>query len=175
VAILERTRAERPLRSSGLLEKIFREHYGRLVGLARLLVDHHAEAEEVVQEAFARVYAAEVAFTNPGEATAYVQRAVVNLARDGIRRRVVARRAPAPAAGTAPAADHGALEDEDQREVAAAVRALPRRQRECVALRYLLDQSTADTAATLGISEGTVKSHLSRGLSALEQALEGTR
>ena len=45
--------AERP----ASLESIFRTHYARLVALARLLLDRQVEAEEVVQEAFARVLA----------------------------------------------------------------------------------------------------------------------
>ena len=44
-------------------------------------------------------------------------------------------------------------------------------QRKVVVLRHMLDLSVAETAAELGISEGTVKSHTSRGLTALEKAL----
>lgn len=49
---------------------------------------------------------------------------------------------------------------------------LPLRQRAVIVCRVLLDLSTAETADTLGISEGTVKSRLSRGLSALRNVLE---
>ena len=44
-----------------------------------------------------------------------------------------------------------------------ALAALPRRQREVIALRYYVDLSEADIAETLGISRGAVKSHASRG------------
>jgi RNA polymerase sigma factor (sigma-70 family) len=44
-----------------------------------------------------------------------------------------------------------------------ALQALPRRQREVLALRYYLDLSEAEIADTLGISQGAVKSHASRG------------
>jgi RNA polymerase sigma-70 factor (sigma-E family) len=145
------------------------------VGVARLLVDERADAEEIVQEAFARTWARGPDLAGAPEATAYVQRAVVNLARDTVRRRSVIRRLPVPAAGNAPAADGGVILDEDQRRVTAAVRALPRRQRECVVLRYLLECSTAETARALGIAQGSVKSHLSRGLAALGADLEGAR
>ena len=53
-----------------------------------------------------------------------------------------------------------------------ALRALPARQREVLALRYYLDLSEADIAATLGISRGAVKSHASRGAAALRTLLE---
>ena len=157
------------------LEAAFRRRYARLVGVARLLVDGRAEAEEVVQEAFARTYARDPRFTTPDEAAAYVQRVVVNLCRDTLRHRAVVRRWSAPPAVSAPGAEREVLLDEDQRRLTAAVRALPRRQRECVVLRYLLELSTAETAGALGIAEGSVKSHLSRALSALGDDLEGTR
>jgi RNA polymerase sigma factor (sigma-70 family) len=48
-----------------------------------------------------------------------------------------------------------------------ALRRLPRRQRECLVLRYYLDLSEREIAAALGIASGSVKSHLSRGLDAL--------
>lgn len=64
---------------------------------------------------------------------------------------------------------------EAQREVLAAVRDLPERQREVVVLRYLLELSTAEAASTLGISEGSVKTHLHRALATLETTLEGAR
>ena len=53
-----------------------------------------------------------------------------------------------------------------------AMRALPDRQREVLALRYYLDLSEADIAATLGISRGAVKSHASRGAAALRHLLQ---
>jgi RNA polymerase sigma factor (sigma-70 family) len=56
-----------------------------------------------------------------------------------------------------------------------ALRALPRRQREVLALRYYLDLSEAEIAATLGISAGSVKTHAHRGLDALSGPLEELR
>src|SRR3546814_9583077 len=54
--------------------------------------------------------------------------------------------------------------------VARALAALPRNQREAVALHYLLDMPVADVAARLGIAEGTAKVHLHRGRHALQAA-----
>ena len=55
-----------------------------------------------------------------------------------------------------------------------ALRTLPIRQRAVVVLRFWDDLSVQDTAAALDISEGTVKSHSSRGLAALRLTLERT-
>jgi RNA polymerase sigma-70 factor (ECF subfamily) len=130
------------------------------------------EAEEVVQEAFARV----LARRGGGDTAAtYVERAVVNLCRDGLRRRAVIRRVPVTIGEDARPAEAVALGTAEQLRVVAAVRALPRRQRECVVLRHLLGRSTSDTAEVLGIGEGSVKTHLHRGMAALESALEDWR
>ena len=60
---------------------------------------------------------------------------------------------------------------EEQREVIAALGALPARRREAIVLRYWLGLSEAEIAAAMGISAGTVKSQVSRGLAALGRTL----
>jgi RNA polymerase sigma factor (sigma-70 family) len=60
---------------------------------------------------------------------------------------------------------------EEQRTVAAALRKLPRRQREAVVLRYYLDLSVDEAAQIMGISPGTVKSATHRGLAAVGRIL----
>lgn len=158
-----------------ILSTVFRDEYTRLVGLARVLLDRTGDAEECVQEAFAQAYAAWPRVRRQQHPLPYLRQSVVNLARGGLRRRQIARRAVLEPAATVDDADVRVLLDERQRAVVAAVRALPPRQRECIALRYFQDCSTAATAATLGISEGSVKTHLHRGLATLETALEDLR
>ena len=60
---------------------------------------------------------------------------------------------------------------EDHREVLAALAGLAPRRREAIVLRYWLDLSEREIAAAMGVSTGTVKSHVSRGLAALAVAL----
>ena len=59
----------------------------------------------------------------------------------------------------------------DRLAIMAAVRRLPARQREVVVLRFFADLSVADTAAAIGASDGAVKTHTSRALLALREAL----
>jgi RNA polymerase sigma-70 factor (sigma-E family) len=158
------------------IESTFRERYAELVALARLLLDDRGEAEEVVQEAFVRTFAARRRLRKAADdPLPYLRRAVVNLCRGGLRRRRTRREALLPQGDHAPSADREVVRAEDRDELLAAVRRLPTRQRECVVLRYLLDADTAEAAATLGISEGSVKTHLHRALAALEADLEVTR
>ena len=159
--------------SEGLVD-LYREHYASLVRLASLLTHDTATAEDVTQDAFAKVHLAWGRIREPEKALAYVRSAVLNGARSQLRHlHVVENRRPEPS-GNAPSAEAGALAGEDHREMIAALRALPVRQRECLALRYYLGLSEAEIAETLGISAGSVKTHTHRGIAALEKKLEAS-
>ena len=159
------------------LETAYRAHYRSLVRLASLLVDDVGTCEEIVQEAFVQVWRRGPALREPDRLPAYLRSAVLNGARSAMRHRLVRRRhlqlAPHPA--PAPAAEATAMAGDPDGQVLAELRALPRRQREVLALRYYLDLSEADIARTLGISAGSVKTHASRGLTALAHRLEAPR
>ena len=138
--------------ADGVLEAAFREHYTSLVALARLLIDRQSEAEELVQEAFARTYAAWPRLRDRDNLLPYLRRAVVNLCRGSLRRRATVRHAPVERERVEPGADHTVLLNAQQAAVVRALRTLPDRQRECVVLRYLLDCSTAEAADALDLS-----------------------
>ncbi len=152
------------------LEELYAAHWRQLVRLSVLLVRDVGTAEEIVQDAFVAVHGRWTRLRDHDRALAYLRQAVVNRSRSVLRhRKVEAKHAPVP--GVAPAADDGALAQARRDVVLEAMRHLPDRQREVVALRYYLDLSEADIAATLGISRGAVKSHSSRGLAALKLSL----
>lgn len=152
-----------------VLSALHREHYSSLVRLACILLDECGAGEEVVQEAFVRVHGA---WSGVDEPLTYLRATVMNLARSRLRRRMVVRRHPEPVARSAASAEDHVVLLADQQAVLEAVRSLPRRQRECIVLRYYLDLSEAEIATTLGISPGSVKSHSHRGLAALATRLE---
>jgi RNA polymerase sigma-70 factor (sigma-E family) len=154
------------------LADLYREHYASLVRLASLLLHDVGAAEDVTQDAFAKVHVSWGRIREPEKALAYVRSAVLNGARSRMRHlHVVGRHRPEPHRDTQ-SAEAGALAGEEHREVIAALRALPVRQRECLAPRYYLGLPEAEIAETLGISAGTVKTHTHRGLAALEKTLE---
>ena len=157
--------------AEGLVD-LYRKHYPSLVRMASLLLHDVGAAEDVTQDAFAKVHLAWGRIREPEKALAYVRSAVLNGARSRMRHlHVVDRHRPEPGRDTQ-SAEAGALSGEEHREVIAALRALPVRQRECLALRYYLGLSEAEIAATLGISAGSVKTHTHRGMAALEKTLE---
>ena len=154
---------------------LFRSDYGRLVGTARLLVDDRNTAEEIVQEAFIRLHASWRRLDDPSKAAAYLRVTVVNLARGRLRhRRVVDRHRPEPLRPVDSPEEHAVADDRHAR-VATAIATLPRRQREAVVLRYYLELSEREIAAALGVSVGSVKTHLHRALAGLANRLEEDR
>lgn len=155
------------------VDELYAAHYRRLVRLSVLLVRDVETAEEVVQDAFVAMHGRWRSLREPDKALAYLRQAVVNRSRSVLRHRGVQARYTPPPLADHHGADEDALVSERRREVLDALRALPDRQREVLALRYYLDLSESDIADTLGISRGAVKSHASRGAAALRQLLEG--
>ena len=155
------------------LERLYHEHYVRLVRLGVLLLGGDVgRAEEVVQDAFVEVHRRWDRIEGAA-VPAYLRQTVVNRCRSAHRHlRVVDRNRPEPP-GPAPGADEGVLADSRRRDVLDALARLPRRQREVLALRYYLDLSEREIAQTLQISQGAVKSHASRGAAALRDSLAG--
>lgn len=146
------------------LERLYREHYRTLVRLASILVDDVATCEEIVQDAFVAVLRRSGGWDTADRAPAYLRSAVLNRARSHLRGQQVRRRWLRSADPPGPHADRDVTEST---AMLAALRSLPARQREVLALRYYLDLSEADIAATLGIAVGSVKTHAHRGLAAL--------
>ncbi|MEZ5168622.1 MAG: sigma-70 family RNA polymerase sigma factor [Acidimicrobiales bacterium] len=152
---------------------MYEEHARPLVGLARLFVDHRDAAEDVVQEAFIRLSRSLHRIHDPAKAAAYLRSIVLNLARDHNRRGLLSlRHAPPPVDLDPEGLDETIAARDDHRRVLDALRSLPRRQRDCLALHYLLELPVADIADTLGLSPNSVKTHLKRGLASLRQAEE---
>ena len=108
---------------------------------------------------------------DPGRVLAYLRTAVVNGSRSRHRRYLVARRLRPEPLALAQSAEALVLAGEDQRALLAAVDALPRRQREVLALKYFLDLGEREIAEILSISRGTVASTASRALTALARQL----
>jgi RNA polymerase sigma-70 factor (sigma-E family) len=146
-----------------------------LTRLARFYVDDKTAAEDLVQEAFIRFARHQGRLREPDRAAAYLRSIVINLARDHNRRGFVSWRHRPPAQPDAPSAADTAEERAERDAVVAALKALPRRQRDCLTLRYYYDMPVAEIATTLGVSVNTVKTHLQRGLETLGTTLEDQR
>ena len=158
-----------------LVVRLFETEAARLVQMARWFVDDITAAEDLVQEAFIRLAHNAHRIRDGDRAAAYLRSIVINLARDHNRRGLVSLRHRPPAVPDPRSAEDHATSREDVAEVVAALRGLPRRQRDCVVLRYYLDLPVDEIAATLGLSRNSVKTHLTRGLKNLSSDLGGLR
>jgi RNA polymerase sigma-70 factor (sigma-E family) len=159
-----------------MLDALFRTHCPSLVRLAMVLLGDREEAEEVVQDAFVSLHRNWSRLRDTGAAGAYLRSAVVRGCRSRQRRFIRARRAtsrlaPVPADG---GLEQIAVNTDEAARVAAAVRALPTRQREVVVARYYLGLTEAQTAQLLQVGLGSVKRHAHRALAALQRGIEVT-
>ena len=155
-----------------LVVSLFQQEGPSLVRLARLFVDDRNAAEDLVQEAFIRLARSAGRIEDRRKAAAYLRSIVLNLARDHNRRGLVSLRHQLPFDDRAASFEDEITLREDQRRVIDGLRDLPHRQRDCLVLRYFHELGIDDIAETLGISRNSVKTHLQRGLAAMEQRLD---
>jgi RNA polymerase sigma factor (sigma-70 family) len=157
-----------PAAAESAVEELFRARHLEMVRLAGLLGAD--DPEDIAQEAFVRLMNRRPCLGDPDTALPYLRAIVVNLTRNRHRHlRVVRQRTPAGVDEAS--SEQAAILREDHREVVAALAGLPGRRREAIVLRYWLDLPEREIAAVMGVSPGTVKSHVSRGMAALALAL----
>jgi RNA polymerase sigma-70 factor (sigma-E family) len=142
-------------------DELFRQRYESMVRVAYLLVGSRAEAEDVVQDSFARVELRWAKLDNPA---GYLHRCVVNRSHDMLRRRKVEQR-------------FRLLRREETSELQAdelgdALATLPPKRRAAVVLRYYAGLKEQEIAEVLGVRPGTVKSMLHRALAQLREVIE---
>ncbi len=154
-------------KSTGSFDEFYVGELPRLVALARGLCGA-AIAEDVAQEAMLVAYRRWREVGDLERPDLWVRRTCANLAVSQFRRKVVELRVTARlgARRTPPPELSASTED-----FWAAVRALPRRQAQAAALRFVYDLPIADIAVTLDCTQGTVKQHLSRARHALAATL----
>jgi RNA polymerase sigma-70 factor, ECF subfamily len=151
-------------------EEFYEREYHRVVGFAYALGGSWWAAEDAAQEAFLRAHREWERVGRYEQPGAWVRRVVANLAVSAFRHRLAEAKALVRLAARAGAVPDPPLPPEVA-DFWRAVRALPARQRQAVALFYLEDWPTAEIARYLGCSEATVRGHLHRGRRALARRL----
>jgi len=138
-----------------------------------MMTQDRSSAEEIVQEAFARVFAASNTPSNQPEFKRWLYRAITNLVRDRHRRqmvearlRVFSRPAPHPEAEV--------IRRADDRELLLAFRSLDLRERTAVYLHYYEDQPFAEIGRCINLRENAARVLVHRALRKLRARLEGT-
>jgi RNA polymerase sigma-70 factor (sigma-E family) len=150
---------------------LYEAHALSLIRLAYVMLGDRPAAEDVVQEAFLGLYKRWSQLRDTASAPGYLRASVLNGCRMVLRSRA---RRDSRGASELPweSAEAAALVGEEHRHLLLAIRALPPRQREALVLRYYLDLSEEETARSMGIGRGTVKSATSRALAALGRRMQ---
>ena len=157
----------RPTRT---FEDLYRQEFPAVVGLAYALSGSRAGAEDLAQEAFLAAHRNWGRIAGYDKPEAWVRRVVANLSVSFMRRRVVEAKGLARLAlRCEPALPELGAEDA---EFWSAVRSLPKRQAQVVALHYLEDLPVTRIAEILDVAEGTVKAHLHAARAALAAKLD---
>ncbi|MDX2275353.1 MAG: RNA polymerase sigma factor [Hyphomonadaceae bacterium] len=156
-------------------QQFVHRHAERLVRLARRMLNDSAEAEDVAQEVFLRVWKEAPRWT-PGQAKfqTWMHRVALNLCYDRLRRR---RESPDAEAGLnvpdpAPSAGDAWLAQQRAARVREALSYLPERQRAAIALCHFEEASNIEAAAALEVSVEALESLLARGRRALRESLK---
>ena len=160
-------------RDDGSFDEFMRSSSPRLLRLAWMLTGDPASAEDLVQETLERVYVAWPRIDAQGSHN-YARRVLMNLHTDSHRRRWrESLTSEVPETGRPYRSEQVVMAD----HLTQALAHLPVRERQCVVLRHHVGLSERETADTLTISTGTVKSSTSRGLARLRTLLvtEGER
>jgi RNA polymerase sigma-70 factor (sigma-E family) len=153
------------------VEELYAAHALRAGRLAFVLTRDRDLAEDVAQEAFARLIARLPSLRDPDAVEAYLRRCVVNLCRKHWRR-MARERAFLRREGWAMATRTATQPDVARREaLQVALDRLAYRQRAALVLRFYEDLSEKQTAQALGCAVGTVKSLVFRGLLALREEM----
>ncbi len=140
-------------------DQFFRAIFARTVAAAFRVTSDRAAAEDAALEALAKAHYRWNRIGSEPWRELWVLRVAVNEA----IRRLPRSSAVIPENGQNDLADGVVL----RQTLTAALRELPRRQCEVIAMRYLVGLSETEVAAALNISHGTVKTHLRRGISSL--------
>jgi RNA polymerase sigma-70 factor (ECF subfamily) len=156
------------MNSNAEFEEFYGGAVGRLLGQLVLVTGDLHEAEEVVQEAFARAFIHWSRLRDYEVPEAWVRRVAMNLAAERARRlrrrtRAILRVGPPP---------HEPQVSVEAIALLAALRTLPIRQRQALVLHHLVGLPVEEVARTLSLPSGTVKSTLARGRRALAVLLD---
>jgi len=157
--------------------ELMRRHLPKMVGLARRMLGNHAEAEDVAQDVFLRVWKHANAW-RPGQAKfeTWMHRVAMNLCLDRLRRTGRQGGEVSPETPDKRASATRALDDRQRRErVRDALQRLPERQRAALVLCYYQERSNIEAAEILGVSVDALESLLSRARRSLKSALSAER
>jgi RNA polymerase sigma-70 factor, ECF subfamily len=159
------------------IEELFQKHHGEIYAyLVRMLRDPELAAD-LTQDAFIKAYRAHDSLEDPAHARAWLYQIAHRVALDEIRRRKIVRFLPwtGESYGTAPSAEHLALEGRLSSDLQRALARIPERQRAALLLAELHDLTGLELASALGVSHVAARALLTRARDSLRRELTAER
>lgn len=150
------------------IEQVYRAEFANLVRFATVM-GAGANARDVVHDAFGRLLHSWDRLDDTAKAPAWLRTTVVNLIRSGGRRNREVVSLFTDRSDPGPGPDAAAEQADVQARIREHVEQLSQRQREVISCRFFLQLSEDETAETLGISTGSVRTHQQRALEALRK------
>jgi RNA polymerase sigma-70 factor, ECF subfamily len=155
---------------SDSFEGVLRGREKQVLRTAFRILGNWADAEDVAQEVFLRLHRRGLCFPNDAALGAWIYRVTVNLCID--RSRIAKPETEVVEAASEDASAEMVLIRQQQKDrLMAALSALPVRERAALVLREIEELSTAEAAAALGTTEGTVRSQVAKAIAKLRLAL----
>jgi RNA polymerase sigma-70 factor (ECF subfamily) len=162
--------------------RLAEEYAGRLYAVAYRMLGHRADAEDAVQRALLKCFAARATYSPRWAVSTWLYRALTNVCIDELRRRRVRTEVMDGSAETEEATDRAAARAAggpamlapavERLDLTRALQRVPREARLLLALRYVDGLDYRELARIRGISVNTVKSQLARGKAILKDALQ---
>jgi len=153
-------------------DHIVQERQSQVLRTAYRIVGNWSDAEDVAQEVFVRLHRHGLHFSDGAALSGWLYRVTVNLCLDRLRSQRVAEELPELSSGEL-SAEAELIRVEQKRRLMAALARLPAKERAAVVLREIEGLSTAEVAAILGSTDGTVRSQVAKAIARLRTILTG--
>ena len=155
---------------SASFDQVLRDREAQVLRTAFRILGNWADAEDVAQEVFLRLYRHGLRFANDAALGSWIYLVTVNLCIDRSRGPRAISGVPDVASEDV-STEAGLIREQQKERLMAALSALPIRERAALVLREIEELSTAEVAATLGTTEGTVRSQVAKAIAKLRLML----
>ena len=163
--------------AGAFVETLFAKHHGEIYAYLMRMMRDPEVAADMTQDAFVKAYKNYASLETPENARAWLYQIAHRVALDEIRRRKIIRFLPwtGESKGSAPSAEHLAMEGRLSGDMQRALARIPERQRAALLLAELHDLTGLELAAALGVSHVAARALLTRARESLRQALAAER
>lgn len=166
-----RPSTQTPTHARAEIADLWAEHYDSTVRVAQRILRRRDLAEEAAQQAFLK-YLERRCTPEPGKEGAYLRRMAANLALTSVRRQHLEYRHMQTFEATSESAETHALRQVESERMRDHIDALPQQQRMAIVCQHVAGLSERETATSLGVSPGAIKTHRHRARAALREAYQ---